>query len=70
MKYLAVRLALVLALIGAAQMLSLSTVLAHTGEDASSGHVIVEFGRWGLGVAGVLAAIIVVAWIRTKLGPR
>ena len=63
-----VRLALILSLISVAQMLSFGTALAHTGEDAGMGHVAVEFGRWGLGVAGLLAAIVLVFWIRAKLG--
>lgn len=70
MKSIFVRLAFISLFLGVAQVLSLSAVLAHTGEDASTGHVIVEIGRWVLGVAGVLAAIILVAWIRTRLGPR
>ncbi len=70
MKSISLRLALILSLITAAQILSFRTALAHTGEDASAGHMIVEFGLWGFGVAGVLMTIVGVFWIRNKVRPR
>ena len=67
---ISIRLALILSLISVAEVLSSGMALAHTGDDAGMGHVVVEFGRWGLGAAGVLAVILLVFWIRTKVGPQ
>ncbi len=70
MRSISIRLVVILSLIGVAQMLSFGTALAHTGEEAGTGHVIVEFGRWGLGVGGVLMATVLAFWIRAKVWPR
>jgi len=58
------------AALGAALLLSTGTALAHTGEDASSSHVMVEFGLWALGVGAVLAAVVLVFWLRSRLRRR
>jgi hypothetical protein len=44
-----------------------TVAVAHTGEDASTGHILVEFGQWGFGVTGVSAAVLFVFWIRARL---
>lgn len=43
-----------------------TAALAHTGEDASTGHIIVEFGQWGFGVAAAIAAVLFVFWVRSR----
>ena len=39
--------------------------MAHTGEDANTKHMVLEFGLWGLGVAGGLALVVAVFWVRS-----
>lgn len=70
MKSVSIRLALILSVISATEMLWSGTVLAHTGEGAGTEHIVIEFGLWGLGVVGVLATIVVAFWIRAKMGRR
>lgn len=43
---------------------------AHTGEDVSLTHVIVEVARWSIGVAAVLALVVVLLWLRVRLRGR
>jgi len=66
MKALSTRLTLILAAVSAAQMLSYSAALAHTGDDAAAGHIVVEFGQWAVGAAAVLGLVVLVFWIRAK----
>ena len=66
MKSLSIRLAIMIAVVVSAQMLSFSAAFAHTGDDAAATHIVVEFGQWALGAAAVLALIIFVFWIRAK----
>ena len=61
------RLTLALSLFLGAQMIAARSALAHTGEDASTDHMIVEFGMCGLGLAAALGVIILVFWIRNKV---
>ena len=66
MKTLSARLALILGVVVSAQMLSYSAALAHTGDDAAAGHIVVEFGQWAVGAAAVLGLVVLVFWIRAK----
>jgi len=66
MKSLSMRLAVLVAVVFAAQILSHSAALAHTGDDAAAGHIIIEFGQWAFGAAAVIALIVLVFWIRAK----
>lgn len=70
MKSVFVRSSVALAILVFLQTLFASTALAHTGEDATTGHVLVEFGRWALGVTAVLAAIVAAFWLRNKVWKR
>lgn len=47
-----------------------SPVAGHSGEGVSLEHVIVEIGSWALAVAGVIAAIVAVFWVRARLSRR
>jgi hypothetical protein len=46
-----------------------ASVTAHTGEGVSLEHVIIEVGTYALAVAGVIAAIVLVFWIRARRHP-
>ena len=70
MKSVFVRLSVALALLVLVQILTANPALAHTGEDASTGHVLVEFGRWALGVTAVVAAILGAFWLRNNVWRR
>lgn len=63
-------LALTLLLAAAAMLLESDAALAHTGENASVTHVIIEVGRWSFGVAAVLALLVGLFWIRASLRRR
>jgi hypothetical protein len=67
MKTRLLRLAAVLGAVSAWFTVSTGTVFAHTGEDASSSHIIEEFGLWALGVVAALAVLVLVFWIRARL---
>ena len=43
-----------------------SPVAAHSGEDVSLEHVVVEVGTWALGIIAVIAAIVAVFWVRAR----
>lgn len=47
--------------------ISAGTALAHTGEDADAGHVVVEFGLWALGATAVIVLAGLVFWIRAQI---
>lgn len=40
--------------------------LAHTGEDASLEHIIVEVARWTVGIAAVLGVLVAGFWLRAR----
>jgi len=40
---------------------------AHTGDDATFKHVLIEFTLWGLGFGGALALLVAVFWVRARL---
>lgn len=66
MKSLALR-STVIFLLAAVQLLTVEPALAHTGEDASAWHTVVEFGQWALYFAGAVTAILAVFWLRARM---
>ena len=40
---------------------------AHTDEDVPFSHVLLEVGRWSIGVAAVLALLVALLWLRVRL---
>ena len=44
-----------------------SAALAHAGEGASTGHVIIEMGTWGLSIVTTLAIVVAIFWVRARL---
>lgn len=44
--------------------------LAHSGEGISPEHVITEVAIWTLAVAGVVAAIVAIFWLRARASRR
>ncbi len=47
-------------------LLSPAAALAHTGEGASTMHILTEVGLWGLGVAATLGLVTAIFWIRAN----
>lgn len=66
MKRLPVRMSVVLASVLLLLLVSVQTAAAHSGEGVSFEHVIVEIGTWTLAVAGVIAVVIGVFWVRAR----
>ena len=61
------RVAQALSLVAAVLCATPRAALAHTGEGANAGHVIVEMGTWGLGIVATLAIVVVIFWVRARL---
>lgn len=66
MKFVSVRTLSVLIGVAILAIVLISPAAAHTGEDVSLEHVIVEIGTWALAVIGVIAAVVAVFWIRAR----
>ena len=70
MRSLWVRFGLLLSMFLLLQLGTLGTIAAHTGEDANTGHIVVEFGIWAVAVLGALVAIVALFWVRSLLRRR
>ena len=66
MMLVSLRLGVMLLLFSVAQALAIGPAAAHTGNEASTGHIVVEFGQWGFAVTGVVAAVLFVFWVRAR----
>lgn len=51
---------------GALALMQLDVAVAHTGDDATFKHVVIEFALWGAGLAVVLALLVAIFWVRAK----
>ena len=60
------RLGITLLLIATTLAFAVEPAAAHTGNEASTGHIVVEFGQWGFGVTGVIAAVLFAFWVRAR----
>lgn len=58
------RLTLALSVAVMIMLLSPEVALAHTGDGATAGHILVEVGRWGIGVIASLAVVTAIFWLR------
>ena len=51
-------------------LLTTGSAFAHTGADAGTGHIVLEFAKWGGAVGGALVGIVAYFWLRTVIARR
>ena len=57
-------------LVGTLMIVLAGVASAHTGEGVSMEHVLIEIGTWVAIVAGVIAAIMSIFWVRARVSRR